>query len=319
MLARVLLIDDFHPALEMGLKAAGFSVIDARDCSSSVAEIVGLLQTHQPDGLMVRSKCFVGQDILTASKHLRWVGRGGAGMDNIDDLAAASLNIHCFNAGEANSDAVGEHTLAMLLGLFTNLVKSHREVLDGLWDREGNRGVELRGRTVGILGFGNTGSAVARKLSGFGVRVIAHDKYLTGFGGDMVEEVSEEVLLRESDVLTLHVPLTAETKNWLNADRLALMKSHFWLLNLSRGGVLDLALVLEALSCGRLLGFGADVLSVEPPFLGDAAFMDVFNGLCENNRVILSPHVGGWTVESYQKISDVLFDKVLKLYDIPRS
>ena len=317
MQPRVLLIDDFHPALEKGLTAAGFVVVDARDCGSSLPEIIALIQEHKPQGLMVRSKCFVGEEILSAYNDLRWVGRGGAGMDNIDELVAKVHNIHCFNAGEANADAVGEHTLAMLLGLFTQLVKSHMEILDDRWDREGNRGLELRGRTVGILGYGNTGSAVAKKLTGFGVRVIAHDKYKHGFGNEFVEEVSEEVLLAESDVLTLHVPLTNETKNWLNEVRLSMMKPQFWLLNVSRGGVLDLSLVSRELVAGRMHGFAADVLSIEPPFQGDLAFMEIFNGLRKNNRVILSPHVGGWTVESYQKISEVLLDKVLKLYDIP--
>jgi D-3-phosphoglycerate dehydrogenase len=237
-------------------------------------------------------------------------------MDNIDDRCADDHGVFCFNAGEANSDAVGEQTLAMLLAMFTRLVKSHQEVVDGRWDREGNRGLELKGRTVGILGFGNTGSAVAEKLRGFGVRVIAHDRYLEGFGSDVVEEVSEETLLRESDVLTLHVPLTGETKNWLTLDRLALMKPHFWLMNLSRGAVLDLGLVVKELEAGRMLGFAADVLEYEPPLKGDLAFIENFNALRKNNRVVLSPHVGGWTVESYEKISQVLLDKVLKFYDI---
>jgi D-3-phosphoglycerate dehydrogenase len=275
-----------------------------------------LLREHKPEGLMVRSKIFVDETVITAFDGLRWIGRGGAGMDNIDDRCADDHGVFCFNAGEANSDAVGEQTLAMLLAMFTRLVKSHQEVVDGRWDREGNRGLELKGRTVGILGFGNTGSAVAEKLRGFGVRVIAHDRYLEGFGRDVVEEVSEETLLRESDVLTLHVPLTGETKNWLTLDRLALMKPHFWLMNLSRGAVLDLGLVVKELEAGRMLGFAADVLEYEPPLKGDLAFIENFNALRKNNRVVLSPHVGGWTVESYEKISQVLLDKVLKFYDI---
>jgi D-3-phosphoglycerate dehydrogenase len=275
-----------------------------------------LLREHKPEGLMVRSKIFVDETVITAFAGLRWIGRGGAGMDNIDDRCADDHGVFCFNAGEANSDAVGEQTLAMLLAMFTRLVKSHQEVVDGRWDREGNRGLELKGRTVGILGFGNTGSAVAEKLRGFGVRVIAHDRYLQGFGSEAVEEVSEETLLRESDVLTLHVPLTGETKNWLTVDRLALMKPHFWLMNLSRGAVLDVGLVVKELEAGRMLGFAADVLEYEPPMKGDLAFIENFNALRKNNRVVFSPHVGGWTVESYEKISQVLLDKVLKFYDI---
>jgi len=313
---RVLLIDDFHERLELGLTKHGLEVIDASGCEASQEAVVMLLREHKPEGLMVRSKIFVDDTVITAFEGLRWIGRGGAGMDNIDDRCADDHGVFCFNAGEANSDAVGEQTLAMLLAMFTRLVKSHQEVVDGRWDREGNRGLELKGRTVGILGFGNTGSAVAEKLRGFGVRVIAHDRYLLGFGSDAVEEVSEETLLRESDVLTLHVPLTGETKNWLTLDRLALMKPHFWLMNLSRGAVLDLGLVVKELEAGRILGFAADVLEYEPPLKGDLAFIENFNALRKNNRVVLSPHVGGWTVQSYEKISQVLLDKVLKFYDI---
>ena len=316
MLRRILLIDDFHPALQQGLESAGFNVIDERDCGGTLGDVCALLTLHKPEGLMVRSKLFVGAEVMGCFPGLRWIGRGGAGMDNIDELSAEQHGIYCFNAGEANSDAVGEQTVAMMLAMFTNLVKSHVEIISGRWDREGNRGIELKGKTVGLLGYGNTGSAVARKLQGFGVRVIAHDKYKAGFGDAGVEEVSEEKLLSDSDVLSFHVPLTAETKNWLTESRLAQMKKRFWLLNLSRGGVLDLSLVLRELNAGRMEGFAADVLTIEPPFLGDAVFMDIFNGLLKNNRVILSPHVGGWTVESYRKISEVLLDKVLNFYDI---
>lgn len=318
MKPKVLLLDDFHPSLTEGLEAAGFDVIDDQNCAADLNFIVERLAQIAPEGLMVRSKIFVGEEILKSSPGLRWVGRGGAGMDNLDVVKAESLGIHCFNAGEANADAVGEHTMAMLLGLFTNLVKAHREVVDGKWDREGNRGVELKGKTVGILGFGNTGSAVAKRLTGFGVRVLAHDKYRTGFSCEGIEEVDEATLLKESDVLTLHVPLTGETQHWLNTERLSQMKPAFWLLNLSRGKVLDLNLVMQGLVSGRILGFAADVLPVEPPLGGDSAIMEIFNLLRENNRVILSPHIGGWTVESYRKISEVLLDKVLKLYDIPK-
>lgn len=316
---RILLIDDFHESLALGLTKQGFELIDARSCSSQKEEIIQLLQLHKPEGLLVRSKVFVDGELMRSSDNLRWIGRGGAGMDNIDDTAAQSLGIHCFNAGEANADAVGEQTVGMVLAMFTNLVKSHIEVSSGIWDRQGNRGVELRGKTIGILGFGNTGSAVAKKLMGFGVNVIAYDKYKTGFSNDWVREVSEEELLETSDVLTLHVPLTKETKNWLNLGRLAMMKSQFWLFNLSRGGVLDLSLVLRELNANRIVGFAADVLEFEPPTKGDEAFIENFNALLKNNRVVFSPHVGGWTVESYEKISLVLLDKVLKFYDISRN
>ncbi|NBX87406.1 MAG: phosphoglycerate dehydrogenase, partial [Bacteroidetes bacterium] len=236
---------------------------------------------------------------------------------NIDEISAQELGIHCFNAGEANSDAVGEHTLAMLLGLLTRLPKANAEVKSGKWDREGNRGFELKGKTVGIVGYGNTGSAVAQKLKGFGVDILAYDKYKSGFGDDIVTEVSEQDLLRKSDVITLHIPLTDETKLWLNKSRLDQCKEGIYLLNLSRGMVLDLVEVERSMNSGKILGFAADVLSVEPPWNDkDENRKLALDRLMDLNHTIFSPHVGGWTVESYRKISVILFDKMLKLYDI---
>lgn len=315
---RVLMIDDFHESLALGLTTQGFVVIDACNCRADNESVLALLQFHKPEGLLVRSKLFIGEELLANQSQLKWIGRGGAGMDNLNMQACLSRGVVCFNAGEANADAVGEHTLAMLLALFTQLVKSHQEVVAGIWNREGNRGIELRGKTLGILGYGNTGSAVAKKLSGFGVRVLAFDKYKIGFSDEFVTEVDENTLLAESDVLSLHVPLTDETHNWFNQTRCNAMKNGIWLLNLSRGAVVDLGVVAGELEKGKIQGFGADVLTIEPPMMGNDLFMDIFNRLRKNNRVVFSPHVGGWTVESYEKISRVLLDKVLNLYDIPR-
>ena len=314
MKPKVLLIDDFHEYLHQSMQQ-DFHVIDCKDCEPTAVE--DLLKLHQPEGLFVRSKVFIDRKLMLASAGLKWIGRGGAGMDNLDEAAAQILGIHCFNAGEANSDAVGEHTLAMLLGLMTRLPKANFEVKSGVWDREGNRGFELKGRAVGIVGYGNTGSAVAQKLRGFGVQILAYDKYKKGFGNEWVVEVTEEELLAQSDVITLHVPLTEETTLWLNADRLSRCKKGIYLLNLSRGRVVDLEAVEQAMKEGIILGFAADVLPIEPPWTdpneGRKASLD---RLMESNHTIFSPHVGGWTVESYHKISAILFDKMLKLYDI---
>lgn len=306
---RVLIIDDFHEILSNGLKAHGFEVIDAGDCGAS--DVKRLLTLHRPEGLVVRSKLFVGEAILDCVNSLRWIARGGAGMDNIDESAADKKNIICFNAAEANSVALGEHAVGMLLALFTQLTKSHKEVIAGKWDREGNRGIELAGKTVGILGYGNTGSAVAKRLQGFDVRVIAYDKYKKGFANIGVEEVDETTLLCEADVLSLHVPLTSETQNWLTDNRLFQMKQSIWLLNLSRGGVLDLGIVERGLNTGKICGFAADVLEFEPPTQGDEEFQSVFLRVSQKSNVIFSPHVGGWTLESYKKISQILLDKIL--------
>ena len=311
---KILLIDDFHEYLHQSMQG-NFDVIDCRDCTPN--EVAGLLNLHQPEGLFVRSKVFIDKELMVASGGLKWIGRGGAGMDNIDEVSAQEMGIVCFNAGEANSDAVGEHTLAMLLGLLTRLPKANSEVKTGIWDREGNRGTELKGKTVGIVGYGNTGSAVAEKLRGFGVEILAYDKYKTGFGNQWVSEVSEAELLSKSDVISLHIPLTTETRNWINKNRLEQCKMGIYLLNLSRGMTVDLMAVEEAIESSRILGFAADVLPVEPPWKDlDENRKQAFERLMELNHTIFSPHVGGWTVESYCKISVILFDKMLKLYDI---
>ncbi len=311
---RILLIDDFHEYLHQSMQGK-FEVIDCRDCTPN--EVGELLNLHQPEGLFVRSKVFIDKELMVASTGLKWIGRGGAGMDNINEVSAQEMGITCFNAGEANADAVGEHTLAMLLGLLTCLPKRNSEVKSGVWDREGNRGTELKGKTVGIVGYGNTGSAVAQKLRGFGVEILAYDKYKTGFGNAWIAEVSESELLSKSDIITLHIPLTAETRFWINKNRLEQCKEGIYLLNLSRGMVVDLVEVEGAINSGRILGFAADVLPIEPPWMDLEANRNLaFQRLSELKHVIFSPHVAGWTLESYRKISVILFDKMLKLYDI---
>ncbi|PHX93220.1 MAG: phosphoglycerate dehydrogenase [Flavobacteriales bacterium] len=313
---KVLLIDEFHTHVHQHLTAFGFEVFDYKDILAS--EVLSVISTIQPEGLLLRSKIRIDEIVLKAGGCLRWVGRGGAGMDNIDEQAADKLEVYCFNAGEANADAVGEHAMAMLLALFTKLLPAHTGVVNGQWDREENRGIELKGSTIGILGYGNTGSSVAQKLVGFGVKIIAHDKYLSGFSNGYVKEVSEQELLACSDILTLHVPLTADTQDWLNASRIAQISKPFWLLNLSRGGVVDIQAVLDGLNQGKILGFAADVLASEPPMKGTVLFQHCFLALTEKSNVVFSPHIAGWTVESHRKISEIIVDKVLKLYTIER-
>lgn len=318
---RVLIIDDVHEMLLDGLVNKGFEVMYKPDIESkSVAE---LILSSQIQGLIVRSKMQLDTHFFSQVHGvLNWVGRAGAGLDNIDVGAAQNHGVWCFNSGEANSISVGEHAVGMLLGLLHRLGKGNLEVRNGVWDREGNRGVELQQLVVGVLGYGHTGSAVSQRLLGFGCQVIAVDKYKKGFadplgieqlnsnrtlGVGQVFEGSLQDLLEHSDVLTLHVPLTEETRYWLNNSRLEEFNKSFWLLNLSRGGVVETQAVLRGLQTGKLLGFGADVLEVEPPF-GKLA---EFEQLMDFSNVIFSPHVGGWTVESYRKISEVLLSKVL--------
>ena len=331
----ILVIDDFDHCLMAGLQEAGYNVLYRPEIPAN--EVKDALLACKPFGLLVRSKIQVDAEILSTNfGWLKWIGRGGAGMDNIDEAKALALGIHCFNAGEANSIAVGEQTIGMMLSLLHRVGKGNLEVRKGIWDREGNRGVELASLTVGIIGLGNTGGAVANRLCAFGCKILAYDKYKVGYGKALPEiaeskfleggmdisgeanraldsgviyEANLDEIYRQADIISLHVPLTDETYNWMDINRLWLFRKPIWLLNLSRGKVVNLEAVVEGIAAGRILGFGADVLEKEPPFEN----LNTFEILRKNDAVIFTPHVGGWTVESYRRISEVLLEKILKL------
>lgn len=265
-------------------------------------------------GLVIRSKTPVDRELLTAARSLKFVARGGSGMDNIDEQAAAMLGIHCFNAGAANADAVGEHTIGMLLSLMHKLPGADAEVRNRIWRREENRGDELMGKTVGVIGYGNTGSAVARKLAGFGVNILAYDKYKSGFGNQQVREVRLEDLFSEVDILTLHVPLTPETRLMVNSDFIQRFVRKFRLLNLSRGEVVSITDVLNAMENNHIIGFAADVLECENFARFGPAEEAWFSRLSSRRDVVLAPHIGGWTFQSYERISAVLADEIIRLH-----
>lgn len=259
-------------------------------------------------GLVVRSKFNLDKKHIDAGKNLRFICRAGAGMDNIDEDYATSKGIALINAPEGNADAVGEHAVGLLLSLTNNLNIADAQVRGGVWDREGNRGYELKGKTVGIIGYGFMGKSLARKLSGFGVNVIAYDKYKTGFSDAHAREVSMEEIVKHSDVLSLHIPLTAETSGMVNDEYLFHFKKPIFLINTSRGKTVRTRAVLNAIAQGKILGAGLDVLEVEKfPALAEQQW---FDDLRHCGKVILSPHVAGWTFESYRKISEVMAEKL---------
>ena len=232
-------------------------------------------------------------------------------MDNVDEEYARSKKIICINAPEGNRDAVAEHVIGMLLSLLNNLRKADIEVRNGIWDREANRGWEMKGRTLAIIGYGNTGQMLARKLSGFEVKVIAYDKYKTGFSDQYAEEVSMEQVVKQADILSFHIPLTFETKQLLNDEYLFHFRKPIIFLNASRGEVVNTRAVLKGIRNGKIIAAGLDVLEVEKfPALGE---QDWFNELRDSPNVILSPHVAGWTHESYIKISEVLAEKLKQI------
>jgi len=311
---KVLIVDDVHQSLVFGLISNNFDVFYIPEIKAN--EITDFVVNENIEGLVIRSKLFLNEDFFVKCSSLIWVARGGAGMDNIDEDAAFRAGVKLMNSENANSDAVGEQTLAMLLALRTNLIKSHNEVSRGIWNREGNRGIELKGKTVGIIGYGNTGKAVCEKLSGFGVNILVYDKYKSKFSDTNLTEVKLDEILAKSDIISLHIPLNSETQNFVNDSFINQVSKPFVLLNLSRGNIVDIQSVIKFLKTGKIVGYAADVLPNEPPNLNDDLDRNMLQMLNSFSNVLLTPHVGGWTIESYEKISKILLLNILKFNNI---
>jgi D-3-phosphoglycerate dehydrogenase len=304
---RLLIVDDLHPLFKQEAEALGYVVSDEPLFTREQT----LASIKEYDGLAIRTKFQVDRELLDAAPNLIWIARAGAGMDNIDEAYAKAKGIQCINAPEGNADSVGEHALGMLLALLNKFRQADIQIRTGIWDRESNRGWELKGRTVGIIGYGHMGQAFAQKLQGFGVQVLAYDKYKTGFSDAFAKEVSMEEIVKHSDVLSLHVPLTRETKHLVNQEYLHHFRKPIFLLNTARGEVLDTNALVKALKEGKVLGAGLDVLETEKfPVLGEEVW---YAELLAQSNVLLSPHVAGWTQESYRKLSEVLAEKLKNL------
>ncbi|UBM61858.1 2-hydroxyacid dehydrogenase [Candidatus Sulfidibacterium hydrothermale] len=311
---KVLFIDSTHPSLPKGLEDLGYQC----DFFPKYQRDDFLKIIDQYEGVIVRSKIKLDREILEKARQLRFIGRVGAGMENIDTAFAEEKGIRCLNAPEGNRSAVGEHAIGMLLMLFNHLKKGDAEVRKGLWLREENRGTEIEGKTVGIIGYGNMGSAFAEKISGFGARVLAYDKYKTGFSNAFVTEVSLETLFSETDILSLHVPLTDETFFMVNDDFLHRFKKPIWLINTSRGKVLKTADLITALRNRKVKGACLDVLEFEGfsfENLDNNKLPKAFSELITLDNVILSPHVAGWTHESNRKLAATIVRKVKALQE----
>jgi D-3-phosphoglycerate dehydrogenase len=303
----ILIVDDVHPIFMEQAEARGYQC-DYRPTikAEEALQIIG-----DYAGLVIRSKFLVTKQVFDIATSLRFVCRAGAGMDNIDEAYAIQKGVTLINAPEGNSDAVGEHAIGLLLSLMNNLNRGDAEIRAGKWDREGNRGYELKGKTVGIIGYGHMGHSFARKLSGFQVDVIAYDKYKTGFSDRYAREVSMEQIIKHSDVLSVHVPLTAETNGLVDEEYLFHFKKPIFFINTSRGKTAKVSAVLNAIKQGKIIGAGLDVLEVEKfPALTEQVW---FDELRQSGKVILSPHVAGWTFDSYRKISEVMAEKLINL------
>ncbi len=303
MSRKILIVDDVHPILNERLEAAGFVCHYRPDFSyqqtlDSITDYIGLI---------IRTNFRVDKNLISAATNLKFIARAGAGMDNIDTENADVKMIICLNAPEGNRDAVAEHTLALLLSLSNKIISADKQVKNGIWDREENRGWEIGDKTIGIVGFGNTGSAVAAKLKGFGTKILAFDKYKSGFE----HESDMQTIFAEADILSLHIPLTLETKRLVTVDYLSKFSKSIVLINTSRGEIVHTPDLLLALKSKKILAAGLDVLHDEK--FPQAANTDWFFELKKQDNVLLSPHVAGWSIESYKKISVVLAEKILSL------
>lgn len=290
---KILHIDTNHPLLWEQLEQAGFE--NHLDNKSSKAEIEAKI--HEYNGIVIRSRFDIDRQFLDKAANLQFIARVGAGLESIDTDYATQKGIHLIAAPEGNRNAVGEHALAMLLSLFNKLNKADREIRSGHWNREANRGHELDGKTVGIIGYGNMGKAFAKKLRGFDVEVLCYDIKPT-VGDANAKQVSLEELQQKADVVSLHTPYTPETNKMVNADFINAFAKPFWLINTARGKAVVTKDLAAALQSGKVLGAGLDVLEYEKSSFEHLFDHDIpaeFKYLLESDNVILSPHIAGWT------------------------
>jgi D-3-phosphoglycerate dehydrogenase / 2-oxoglutarate reductase len=298
---KVLIVDEVHPSMAEGLTNLGFEVETRTDLS--LDQFVTILPSYE--GLVVRSKFKITAEILTDTT-LTFIARAGAGLDLLDVDACLSRGIAVFSANEGNSDAVAEHVIGQLLSLAHKLHTSDTEVRHGLWEREGNRGFELKGKTIGIIGYGNMGKAVASRLACFGMSILAYDKYTPSAD----YPATMEQLFEQADILSLHIPLTSETRGLISDEFINSFKKPILLINSSRGPIAPLEPLLHGLRSGKIKGLALDVLPNEKLSSWSPVEKELFAEIAAYPATIFSPHVAGWTTESYYKINEVLLEKI---------
>ncbi|MBK7887391.1 MAG: hydroxyacid dehydrogenase [Bacteroidetes bacterium] len=310
----VLLIDSMHPAFQQELEAGGVTTVEGFSWSKEkVLDEIG-----KYNGIAIRSRFRIDENFISHATQLKCIGRAGAGMENIDVRAAAKAGIHCLNAPEGNRDAVAEHALGMLLMGMNHLLRADAEVRKGIWRREENRGTELRGKTIGIIGFGNMGAAFAQRLQGFGMTILAYDPYIKIDAEQypFVKQSPEEQIFIESDIISLHVPLTDETKYLVNDSWIKKFRKNIYLINTARGKNIDTTALVKGLKSGKITGAALDVLEYEAlsfEHIDPNQLPEAFHYLIQSENVVLSPHIAGWTHESNIKIAQTLAFKMLEV------
>ena len=308
MRGKVLIAAPVHEVLTKGLTAAGFELVVAEEITQDAAhELI-----KDCVGVITSTRLQLNKALLDAAPHLQWIGRMGSGMEVIDVDYATSKNILCYGSPEGNCNAVAEHALGLLLGLTKKIALSNEEVKQGKWLREENRGVELEGKTIGIIGFGHTGAAFAKKLSGFDMRILAYDKYQQDLSFRGVELCKDlQPIFNEADIISFHVPLQADTFHYFNADFLKQMHQPFILLNTSRGQVVDTEILLHGLKEGKIVGVGLDVLEEEPLNKASKIYQEKIKEIQACPQVIITPHIAGYSFEALYKMSKTLLSKIV--------
>ena len=307
---KILHIDSNHPLLWEQLEQAGFQ--NEADFTSSKAEIEEKI--HEYHGIVMRSRVKIDKTFIDKAVNLKFIARVGAGLESIDCEYAEAKNIHLIAAPEGNRNAVGEHALGMLLSLMNKLNRADKLVREGKWIREGNRGYELEGKTIGIIGYGNMGKSFAKKLKGFDVTVLCYD-IQDNVSDENAKQVSLTELQQKSDVLSLHIPWTPETDKMINSEFINQFAKPFWFINTSRGKNVITDDLVDALQSGKILGAGLDVLEYEKLSF-ENLFIDTekpkaFEFLLQAENVLLTPHIAGWTFESHEKLAQTIVDKII--------
>lgn len=303
---QVLVSCDMPSSFLQALRGLGFRVDYKPEISN--AEVREIIARYY--GLIVSTPIKVTPELIDHAQQLRFVGRAGSGMENIDVSYAEKKGIRCFNSPEGNRDAVAEHVIGMLLAHFDHLCRAHNEVLQGKWRREENRGMELMGKCIGIIGYGNTGSALARKLRGFEMEILAYDKYKSGFASDHVKETTLTEIFRKADIVSLHVPLTEETRFMADKAFFESFAKAVVVVNTSRGKVLDTGALLDAMDAGQVKAACLDVLEREDIRPGIEEELSWWPRLISQKNLLITPHIAGWTAESKEKIASVLIEKI---------
>lgn len=306
---KILIVDDMHLSILKMLENLDFEVI----YQPTIQRNDIFLIIKDVFGLIIRSKTKIDAEFLGYASHLHFIARAGAGLDLIDVALALQNNILLLNAPEGNRDAVAEHTLGLMLNLLNKISVADKEVRNKIWEREQNRGFEIKNKTIGIIGFGNIGQEVAKRLANFDCKILVYDRSKKDFSNTKATESTLAQIFEETDILTLHIPLDKKNLKWVNKDFLQKFKKPIWLINTARGEILCLEALIEGLESGKIIGAGLDVLENEKLNTLSSLQQLHFDYLTQSKRVILTPHVGGWTYESYERISEVLAQKIAKI------